>query len=147
VLKTLSTSANRKVGLILLMVCCAAAIAAGIVGIDDNPPGILLAFLSAAAFVLVFVHPWRTARQFALLLGGSILAFVVFAILHNLFHALDGALGAEGILQVVLQGFGVVAFLLAVLVCPPAIVVAAVGTIILLIRNRSWREHKDVGAA
>ena len=52
-----STSRNRIKTLTLLVVCGLSAIASVIVGIDDNLPGILLAFLAATAFVLAFVHP------------------------------------------------------------------------------------------
>ena len=48
---------NRKMMLILLAICGLLAIAAVVVGIDDNLPGILLALLAATAFVLAFVHP------------------------------------------------------------------------------------------
>jgi hypothetical protein len=58
VLEALSTPHNRTVSFVLLFVCGLSAIASGVVGISDNPPGILLAFLAAAAFVLGFVHPW-----------------------------------------------------------------------------------------
>jgi uncharacterized membrane protein YccC len=52
-----STPRNRIKTFILLAICGLLAIAAAAVGIDDNPPGILLAFLAATAFVLAFVHP------------------------------------------------------------------------------------------
>jgi uncharacterized membrane protein (UPF0136 family) len=68
--------------LILLAICGLLAIAALVVGIDDNLPGILLAFIAATAFFLAFVHPWRTARKFMLLLLASILGFVLFIILN-----------------------------------------------------------------
>jgi hypothetical protein len=53
-----STSRNRIKTLILLAICGLSAIAAAAVGTDDNPPGILLAYLAATAFVLALVHPW-----------------------------------------------------------------------------------------
>jgi hypothetical protein len=132
--------------LIFLAVCGAAGIAAGIVGISDNPPGIFLALLAAASFVLAFVHPWRTARQFRLFLYASALGFVIFAILHNVCEALAGKLAAAGVLQVVLGGISVTAFLLAILVCPPAIVVGAVGSIVMFIRHRRRTKRGDRGA-
>lgn len=51
---------DRTRTLVFLAICGVAAIAAVLVGISDNPPGILLAFTAAAAFVLAIVHPWRT---------------------------------------------------------------------------------------
>ena len=71
----LSTPRNRKVTVVFLAIAAALAAAAGLVGISDNPPGILLAYGAAAALVLAFVHPWRTSRQFRYLLYGSFLGF------------------------------------------------------------------------
>ena len=63
-----STLGNRGKTFVLLVICGLLAIAATIVGINDNLPGILLAFLAAVAFVLAFAHPWRSARKFIFLL-------------------------------------------------------------------------------
>jgi len=133
--------------LIFLAVCGAAAIAAGVVGISDNPPGIFLAFLAATSFLLAFVHPWRTAKQFRFFLYASALGFVIFAILHNLCDVLASRLAAAGAFHVVLEGISVAAFLLAVLVCPPAIVVGSVGSIVMFIRHRRRAKQGDSRAA
>ena len=81
----LSTPHNRIRTLIFFVTCGLSAIAAAAVGIDDNPPGILLALLAATAFVLAFVHPWRTSRQFRSPLYTSALGSVVFGLLHIVF--------------------------------------------------------------
>lgn len=130
-----ATRRNRTLSLVFLVICCASGIAALVVGISDNPPGIALAFGSMTALVLVFVHPWRCAKQYALLLCASILGIVVFGVLHNVFEGVAGEAGSVRVLQVLLQGLGVVAFLLAVLVCPPAVLVSVVGSIVMLIRG------------
>jgi len=132
----LSTPRNKIRTLIFLVICGLLAIAAAAVGISDNPPGILLAFLAATALVLAFVHPWRTAKQFRLFLYASVLGLVMFAILHNVFEAVASMAASAGALQILLQGLGVAAFLLAVLICPPAILVGAVGSVVMFIRNR-----------
>ena len=56
-LEALSTPRNRTLTFVFLAICCASAIAAVVVGISDNPPGILLAFGAATALILAFVHP------------------------------------------------------------------------------------------
>jgi hypothetical protein len=132
----LSTPRIRIWTLILLVICGLSAIAATAVGIDDNPPGILLAFLAATAFVLAFVHPWRTSRQFRRLLYASVLGFVVFGLLHILFEAIASNLGDSGLVQDLLNGTGVALFLIATLVCPPGLLVGAVGSVVMSIRNR-----------
>ena len=135
-LEALSTPRNRILTFVFLAICCASATAAVVVGISDNPPGILLAFGAATALVLAFVHPWRTAKLFRLFLFASVLGFVMFAILHNVFDAVASNAESAGTLQILLQGLGVAAFLLAVLICPPAILVGAVGSVVMFIRNR-----------
>ena len=132
----LSTPRNRIWTLILVVISGLLAIAAVAVGIDDNPPGILLAFLAATAFVLAFVHPWRTSRQFRRLLYTSALGFVVFGLLHIVCEAIASNGGGLGLVQDLLNGAGAVFFLIAVLVCPPGMLVGAVGAVVMSIRNR-----------
>lgn len=72
---------NRNITLILLGTCAVLAIAAVIMGIDDNLPGVLSAFLAATAFILAFVHPWRSERKFLFLVLAAVLGFVLFTIL------------------------------------------------------------------
>ncbi len=131
-----STPHNRIRTFILLVICGYSAIAAATVSIDDNPPGILLAFLAATAFVLAFVHPWRTARQFRLLLYASVLGFALFAIVNNVFAAVAHNSATAGALQTLLQGLAVAAFFLATLICPAAFIVGAIGSVAMFIRSR-----------
>ena len=132
----LSTPRNRIRTLIFLVISGLSAIAAAAVGIDDNPPGILLAFLAAIAFVLAFVHPWRTSRQFRRLLYASVLGFVVSVLFHNVFEAIASNLGSSGLVHDLFNGAGAVLFLIATLVCPSGLLVGAVGALIMFIRNR-----------
>jgi len=135
-LEALSTPSNRTRTFVWFAVCCVLSAAAAVVGISDNLPGILLAFGAAIALVLAFVHPWRSAKKFQHLLLGSVIALVVTGVLHNVFHG--AADMAEGIvvLKGLLQGLGVAAFLIAILICPPAILVGLVGSVLMSIRNR-----------
>ena len=76
----LSTLHNRTRTIILLVICGLSAIASTFIGIDDNPPGGLLALLATVALILAFAHPWRTARKFMFLLLASVLGIVLFII-------------------------------------------------------------------
>ena len=134
-IEAFSTPRNRNRTFILFAVCGVLAIAAAI-GIDDNPPGLLLAFLSASAFVLAFVHPWRASKQFRYLIYASVLGFIVFAVLHNVFDFVASKLGGSGLVPGLLNGAGAAFFLVAVLLCPPGLLVGAVGAAVMYRRER-----------
>ena len=123
-----STPHDRKITLIFLAMCGLLAIAAVIVGIDDNLPGILLAFLAAIAFVLAFVHPWRTARKFMFLLLGSILGSVLFIILNIILDTIAQNPANTDTLQDLLQSPAIEAFsIIVAMICTAAFIVGAVG--------------------
>ena len=145
-LHALATPHNRRVTLGLLAACGVTAAAAALVGISDNPPGIILALLSAAAFFLAFTHPWRTPRPYLRLLGASVLGLVLFAVLHNVFEAIGGMVAGPGPLRSLLQTLflvlSITSFSLAILVCPPAIALGALGAAFMFARNH-WRRPQD----
>ena len=132
-----STPHNRKTTLILLAICGLLAIAAVLVGIDDNPPGVLLAFLAATAFVLAFVHPWRTAKKFMFLLLASVFGFVLYIILNIVLDTAAQNPATAGALQALLQSpvADAVSIIIAML-CAAAFIVGAVGSAVMFIRNR-----------
>ena len=132
-----STPSNRIKALILLAICGLLAIAAVVVGIDDNPPGILLAFLAAITFVLAFAHSWRTARKFMFLLLASVLGFVLFVILNIIFDSVAQNPATSGALQDLIQSPAINALnLIIAMICPAAFIVGAVGSVAMFIRNR-----------
>lgn len=131
-----STPGNRKKTLVLLALCGSFAIGAAALGIDDNPPGLLLAYLAAIAFVLAFAHPWRTARPFLLLLLASVIGVVLFIILNNLFAAVAHDPAVMGAFQKLVQGLAVLAFFLGTMIFPAGFIVGALGSVVMFIRNR-----------
>jgi hypothetical protein len=120
----------------LFAVCGLLAIAARAIGIDDNPPGLLLAFLSASAFVLAFVHPWRTSKQFRYLIYASVLGFIVFALLHNVFDFFASKSGGSNIVSGLLNGTSTAFFIVATLLCPPGLLVGVIGAVVMYISER-----------
>jgi len=133
----LSTPQNRIKTLILLVICGLLAIAAAAVGIDDNLPGILLAYLAATAFVLAFVHPWRSARKFMFLLLASVLGFVLFVILNIIFDSVAQDPATSSALRDLMQSPAINALnLIIALIFPAAFIVGAVGSVAMFIRNR-----------
>ena len=132
-----STPRNRITTFILLAICGLLAIAAVVVGIEDNLPGILLAFLAATTFVLAFAHTWRTARKFMFLLLASVLGFVLFIILNIIFDSVAQNPATSGALQDLIQSPAINALnLIVAMICPAAFIVGAVGSVAMFIRNR-----------
>lgn len=127
---------NRTRMIVLLSISGLSTIGAAVLGIDDNPPGLLLAYLAAFAFVLAFAHSWKTARPFVLLLIGSVIGLVLFIILNNLFAAVAHNPASTGTFQKIMQGLAVSAFFLGTLIFPAGFIVGAAGSIIMFISNR-----------
>ena len=132
----LSTPHNKIRSLIFLLICGLLVIVAIGVGIDDNLPGILIAYLAAIAFVLTFVHPWKTSRQFRRLLYTSILGFVVFVLLHNVFETIASNSYGSCVAQALLNFAGAAFFIIATLVCPSGLLIGIIGMVVTTIKNR-----------
>jgi hypothetical protein len=123
---------------VLVAIGCV-AIAGGLaVGISDNPPGIALVYGGLVCLVLAAASRWRGPRTFALLLVGSIVGFVAFAVLHNLLYAL-GEMTELAWLKGLTGALHATAFLIAVLLCPVGVLVGVVGSIAALVRGRGDR--------
>lgn len=135
-LKAFAAPQHRRVTLIFLAVFCLAAIATLAIGLDGNTPANVLALVAATALVLAFAHPWRRAREFKYLFYASGLGFGVFVALHGLFEVGAGATASVGPLHAILQVLSVVAFLAAIFVCPPALVIGLGGAVIMFFRGR-----------
>jgi len=132
-----STSGNRNKTILLLTLCGLFAIAAVSVGIDDNPPGLLLAFFAAIAFVLAFVHPWQATRKFMFLLLASALGFVLFVILNMILDLMAQNPTASRALRDMIESPVANALnTIIAMVCPAAFMVGAVGWVVAFIRNR-----------
>ncbi|MBM3151826.1 MAG: hypothetical protein FJZ96_06425 [Chloroflexi bacterium] len=132
-----STPRNRIKTLILLAICGLSAIASVVVGIDDNPPGILLALLAATAFVLAFAHPWRTTRLFIFLLLASVLGFVLFTILSIASDSVTHNPATSDALQNLIESPVTDALNVTfIMVCLASFIVGAVGSVAMFIHNR-----------
>lgn len=132
----LSPQRNKIRTLILLVISGLLAIIAAAIGVSDNPPGILFAYLATITFVLAFVHPWRTLKQFRRLLYASVLGFAFFVLLHNVFEAIAHNDSMAGALQTLLEALAGAAFFIATLLCPAAFLVSAIGLGVLYIGSR-----------
>jgi len=108
------------------------AVAAIVVGIEDNPLGIALGFLSASALVLGFAHPWRTPRPFRRLIYASVVGFVALVIISNVLEATFSKVAVPSAVEALLNGAATVAFLL----CPAGFLVGVIGAIVASRRQR-----------
>ena len=132
-LEALSTPLNRQRTYLLLALSAALGVVSGVIGISDNPPGLLCAFVSAVVFFLAFAHPWKTSKQFQRLFRLAGLSFIVSVTLHIVLDLLAARAG-HGLIQGFFNGAAAVFFVVAVLLCPPGLLVGAAGAVIM-----SWR--------
>jgi uncharacterized membrane protein YdcZ (DUF606 family) len=116
---------------------CAIALlaAAMVIGISDNPPGILLAYAASVCAVLALTTGWQHPRKHFYLFVGSLLAFVVTAILHNVFEGVASVIGVPW-LKAAGGAIGAAFFLIAILLCPAGMLVGAAGGIASMLRRK-----------
>lgn len=132
-----STPRNRIKTYSLLAVCGLLAAVAAVIGIDDHPPGVLLAFLAATAFILSFAHPWRSARKFLLLVLASVLGFILFIIEDILVQSITQNPATSGTLQNLIQSPAIdVLSMILSMVFSAAFFVGIIGSIAMFICNR-----------
>lgn len=134
--KASSTSRYRTRTFALLAACVALALAAGWTGIEDNLPGLLLAYLSATALFTALAHRWRSPANFRRLVYVALAGFVVSTILHNVFYALASVPDLPGLARAMFTGAEIAFFFAAVLLCPPAFVVGVVGAVLTFMMRR-----------
>ena len=124
---------SRKVTFIFLAISCLSLIAAFIVGISDNLPGLLLCYIASSAFILAIVHGWRKVWKYLVLLGGSVVGFGLGVLLHNFCYGLSKLTADIFVLHYLFEVLHVAFFLITVLVCPAGVLVGAAGSIITAI--------------
>jgi len=143
-IEAFSTPRNRIVAILLLGICGLLAFTAAAMGVDDNPPGILLAFLAGAAFVLAFVHPWRTARKFLFFLLASVIGFILFVILSIILDSINQNPTTSSAVQSLLQSpITNVINIIIIMLCAAAPVVGIVGSVVMFIRSRLQQRSKS----
>jgi energy-coupling factor transporter transmembrane protein EcfT len=132
-----STPHNRITTLILFAVCGLSTFVSVIVGIDDNPPGALLALLAGIAFVLAFVHPWRTAKKFLFLLLASVFGIVLFIIINIISDSIvqnpDTSAGLRNLIDGPVNEALSVVF---TMICVATFLIGVVGSVAMFIRSR-----------
>jgi hypothetical protein len=113
---------KQKRTYIFLILSIISIVAAFIVSIPDNPPGIILGFLSSVFFILAFTHNWEKVKHYVLLTIVSLGGFVVSAILSNVFETIGKGTFLEKV--------GIFFFLLAIFLCPGGILIGIIGSLV-----------------
>jgi peptidoglycan/LPS O-acetylase OafA/YrhL len=126
---------RQKKTYIYILLCLISAGAAMIVSVPDNPPGILLSFLSSLFLVLAFTHNYTKAKSYLILTLVSLIGFFLAAVLHNVFEEMDKATSFEVI--------AVVFFLIAIFICPAGVIVGIAGSITKLFGKEADQIHKE----
>jgi len=126
------TLANTRGVLTFLAIGVAALVAAFIVGLEDNLPGLLLLYAGCTCIILAAVHRWRSPKSFLWLLAGSTASFIVSAILHNVFHGLgdDVFPNLPAAILWMLEAASVVFFWVALVLSPSGVLVGLTGRLI-----------------
>ncbi|HUW20288.1 MAG TPA: hypothetical protein VMW16_13400 [Sedimentisphaerales bacterium] len=135
-----SAKGSRKISLVLLAVCGLSVIAAfipliGREGGGLSPAGMLLCLLAGSCLILAFVHTWRRAWKFLVLLAVSAVGFAGFVILHNAFYALGRRSDQIIVLHYLFEVLHAGCFLVAIFVCPAGFLVGAGGGAITCFRT------------
>jgi hypothetical protein len=98
--------------------------------------GAIPGYTAAGLVVAGFVHGWRSAKKFLILAGGSVVCFVVGAVLHNVLYGL-GELAADiAVVHYGCEFLHVAFFIVAVFFCPAGFLVGVGGGIVMYIRGR-----------
>lgn len=121
---------GRKISLVLLALCGLSVIAAFVPAIGTeagglSAAGMLLCLSAGSCLILAFVHTWRKAWKFLVLLAVSAAGFVGFVILHNAFYALGRLSDRIIVLRYLFEVLHAACFLIALLVCPAGFLVGA----------------------
>lgn len=100
---------------------------ASLVGISDNPPGILLLYGAGILLVLSVAHRWRRPDKFGFLLVGSVIGFFIMVVVHNFAEVGAEKIAHFPVIALFLSAVSVIGFFLAVIICPAAVAVGLIG--------------------
>jgi hypothetical protein len=133
--QTTSSSRSKRITLGLLGGTAVLTASALGVGISDNLPGIALLYCAGLTLVLAATHRWRGPKKFGLLFLGAVVGFFVLAAVHNFAEVGAHRISDIPVVPLVLTVISVVGFLAALIICPMAGLVGAVGWVVNLGRD------------
>jgi nitroreductase len=122
-----------------------------ILGVADNPPGIIALYLALTCLAGAWVWNLPGPRDYWIILLVSLAALPVGVIMHNLFYALATLVAGTPVLEGLMEILQVFFFLVAVMAVGPAALAGLIGGVIsswrgmnrLTLSNRSIRRFKE----
>jgi hypothetical protein len=102
-------------------------VAASLVGIADNPPGVALLYGAGLTGVLTVSHRWKTPRKFGFLMLGAVLGFFIMVVVHNFAEVGAETIPHLPVLAFLLSALSIIGFIVAVIICPVAGLVGLFG--------------------
>ncbi len=131
------TAASRTRATVLWAVVGAALLMLALVfRVEGRAFGLGLLYGGVTALILAAAHRWRRPGPFVALLVAGAIGFPVFSILHNGLWAMARLAEWAPLLRWPLEALQVASFMIALFVCPPAVVVGALGAVATLIAGR-----------
>ena len=99
--------------------------------------GVILVTLGSVLIGLTLVQKVEGKhKKYLILTGASAAGFFVFALLHNIFYALEQVTGHVTILSYLMKTLEVIFFLIAIFACPIGFLVGAIGIIVMFNKKR-----------
>ena len=99
--------------------------------------GVILVILGSVLIGLTLVQKVEgKLKKFLILTGASAAGFFVFALLHNIFYALEQITSHIIILNYLMKALEVIFFLIAIFACPIGFLIGLIGTIIMFNKKR-----------
>ena len=126
-----SRRTRREVTFIMITLSIIFLITAFSIGIENNFPGILFLCLGIITLIIAFIHHWREKRKFKFLRIFSLLGIPVFAVMHNLLHALNKILENSTIISNIVGYLSVLSLILAVIFCPLGYLIGVIGSLLV----------------
>ncbi len=136
IIEILKTQINRPRTLPLLGSGLTLIVLALIIGINDNPPGVGLAYLGLILVAFSCTHHWREASRFGTLFAVAVISFPVLVLLHNIFETINENVGPIIVITQLFQGISVISFVGAVMVVPAAGMVGLLAGLFYLIKSK-----------
>jgi uncharacterized membrane protein YozB (DUF420 family) len=99
--------------------------------------GIILVILGSVLIGLALVQKLEgKLKKFLMLTGTSAAGFFIFALLHNVFYALEQVTSHINVLSYLMRSFEVIFFLIAIFACPIGFLIGVIGTIRMFNKKR-----------